>query len=90
MINKIIHWLIMPCCQATLYIEKQNSQELSWWQKQRLKKHLWLCKCCENYYQKVTFLDNILKKMTQNSSSNELNDTDIQDFKNKIKNKLKI
>jgi len=90
MVNKMIHWLIMPCCQATLYIEKQNSQELSWWQQQRLKTHLWLCKWCENYYQKVTLLDHILKKSIQNSSSNELNDSDIQHFKNKVKNKLKI
>ncbi len=49
---KIVHFLVFSCPEATLYIEKQLSGEISSFHKFRLNGHLAVCKWCRFYSQK--------------------------------------
>jgi len=90
MIQKIIHWVIMPCSQATLYIERNNNNNLSYFERLRLYIHLFSCKWCKNYSKKVSLLDKTIKKIIQNTTSEEIKEDEIQHFKEKVKNKLNL
>ncbi len=88
--SKIIHWLIMPCAQSTLYIEELYGGQLSWKKKIRLKIHLKSCKWCKTYFKKASYLDFVLKKSIKDISYTKFNDAEIQRFKDDLKHNFKI
>ena len=90
MVKEIVHWLVMPCSKATLSMEKKNAGEISSAENLRLKAHLKVCKWCRAYNQKLHFVDQSLKNMLHHQSSYEIKPTEIQDFKEQLKEKLKI
>lgn len=89
MLSKIIHFLLMPCSEATLYLEKQKAGQISLWQNWRLKGHLIICKWCRAYNKKIELLDSVLKNKIKASINANFKESEIQDFKNRIKENLK-
>ncbi|MGH1516071.1 hypothetical protein ACQ76T_01095 [Chryseobacterium sp. JK1] len=87
MIRKILHILFLPCSEATLLMEKRNAQSISARENRMLTMHLMICKWCKMYNEKLKVLDKIFKK-TFSEKETEINDSEIQDFKNKMFDKL--
>jgi len=87
MIRKILHILFLPCSEATLLMEKHNADTISAKEKRKLNIHLMICKWCRMYKQKLEVLDKVLAK-TFSEQKTEINESEIQDFKNKMIDKL--
>ncbi|MDR3022702.1 hypothetical protein [Chryseobacterium sp.] len=87
MIRKILHILFLPCSEATLLMEKRNADTISAKEKRKLNIHLMICKWCRMYKQKLEILDKVLAK-TFSEQKTEINESEIQDFKNKMIDKL--
>ncbi|MFP3598124.1 hypothetical protein [Chryseobacterium sp. SIMBA_029] len=90
MLKKFIHLLFLPCSEATLLMEKQNAGAISKTENRRLMLHLKICKWCRAYQQKLKILDDILKRKCSHKKENEINPSDIQEFKNKIAERLDL
>ncbi|MDM1553200.1 hypothetical protein PYS58_22660 [Chryseobacterium indologenes] len=87
MIRKILHILFLPCSEATLLMEKRNAQSISTQENRKLSMHLMICKFCRMYNEKLAMLDKIFKKTITDKDA-EINESEIQDFKNKMIDKL--
>ncbi|RXM53644.1 MULTISPECIES: hypothetical protein [unclassified Chryseobacterium] len=87
MIRRILHILFLPCSEATLLMEKRNAQSISAKENRKLSMHLMICKFCRMYNEKLAMLDKIFKK-TITEKDVEINESEIQDFKNKMIDKL--
>lgn len=87
MIRKILHILFLPCSGATLLMEKRNAQTISAKERRRLNLHIAICKWCKAYNEKMKLLDKIFRK-TFSEKNAEINELEIQDFKNKMIDKL--
>ncbi|AZA93143.1 Uncharacterised protein [Chryseobacterium nakagawai] len=87
MIRNILHILFLPCSEATLLMEKRNAQTISPKENRRLSLHIAICKWCKAYNEKLKLLDKIFKK-TLTEKNAEINESEIQDFKNKMIEKL--
>ncbi|SMO90447.1 hypothetical protein SAMN06265171_11166 [Chryseobacterium rhizoplanae] len=87
MIKEILHKLFLPCSEATLLMEKRNAQSISAKENRMLSMHLMICKWCRMYKQKLEILDKVFKK-TFSEKETEINEFEIQDFKNKMIDKL--
>lgn len=87
MIRKILHILFLPCSEATLLMEKRNAHSISAKENRKLSLHLMICKWCKMYNEKLKVLDSIFEK-TFSEKKTEINESEIQDFKNKIIDKL--
>ncbi|WP_431341509.1 hypothetical protein [Chryseobacterium sp. JK1] len=68
-------------------MEKRNAQSISARENRMLTMHLMICKWCKMYNEKLKVLDKIFKK-TFSEKETEINDSEIQDFKNKMFDKL--
>lgn len=88
MLKKIIHLLFLPCSEATLLMEKRNAETISKKDNWKLSMHLKICKWCRAYKQKLEILDDILKRQLSKKVESEINNSDIQEFKNKMTEKL--
>lgn len=87
MIRKILHILFLPCSEATLLMEKRNAQTISAKESRRLNLHIAICKWCKAYNEKMKLLDKIFRQ-TFHEKNTEINESEIQDFKNKMIDKL--
>lgn len=87
MLKKILHTLFLPCSEATLLMEKRNAQIISAKESRRLNLHISICKWCKAYNEKMKLLDNIFRKKLSEKDT-EINESEIQDFKNKMIEKL--
>lgn len=87
MIRKILHILFLPCSEATLLMEKRNAQTISPKENRRLSLHIAVCKWCKAYNEKLKLLDKVFRK-TLTERNAEINESEIQDFKNKMIEKL--
>ncbi|MCQ9635517.1 hypothetical protein MP477_11165 [Chryseobacterium sp. WG23] len=87
MVKKILHLLFLPCSEATLLMEKRNARAISSKENRKLSMHLMICKWCKMYNKKLALLDTLFKK-TLSEKEVEIKDSDIQDFKNKMMEKL--
>ncbi|WP_106916511.1 hypothetical protein [Chryseobacterium aurantiacum] len=87
MLKKILHTLFLPCSEATLLMEKRNAGSISAKENRKLGAHLMICKWCRMYSEKLALLDKVFKK-TISQKSGEINESEIQDFKNKMIDKL--
>ncbi|KFF26153.1 hypothetical protein [Chryseobacterium vrystaatense] len=90
MLRKLIHILFLPCSKATMLMEKRNAQTISQREDWRLSMHLKICKWCRAYEEKLKILDDILKRKLSQKENVEINDSDIQGFKNKVLEKLDL
>ncbi len=81
--------LFLPCNEATLLMEKRNAQAISPKENWKLSMHLMICKWCKMYNKKLALLDRVFKKNFFQKET-EINESEIQDFKNKIIEKLDI
>jgi hypothetical protein len=90
MLRKFIHILFLPCSQATMLMEKRNAHLISRKEDWRLSLHLKICKWCRAYEEKLRILDDILKRKLSQKENTEINDSDIQGFKNKVLEKLDL
>ncbi|RKS97634.1 hypothetical protein [Chryseobacterium defluvii] len=88
MLKKLIHIIFLPCSEATLLMEKRNAETISSKENWKLSLHLKICKWCRAYQQKLEILDDILKRKLSQRTEDEINDSDIQGFKNKMFEKL--
>lgn len=79
--------MFLPCSEATLLMEKRNAQSISAKENRKLSMHLMICKFCRMYNEKLAMLDKIFKK-TITEKDIEMNESEIQDFKNKMIDKL--
>ncbi|GAB0155967.1 hypothetical protein CHRYSEOSP005_12290 [Chryseobacterium sp. Alg-005] len=84
MLKKLIHTIFLPCSEATLLMEKRNAETISSKENWELSLHLKICKWCRAYQQKLEILDDILKRKLSQRAESEINDSDIQNFKNKM------
>ncbi|HCN48642.1 MAG TPA: hypothetical protein DIT10_06045 [Chryseobacterium sp.] len=87
MIKKILHTLFLPCSEATLLMEKRNAQSISAKENRKLSLHIMICKWCKAYNEKLKMLDKLFEK-TFSQKETEINESEIQDFKNKMIDKL--
>ena len=90
MLKKIIHILFLPCSEATLLMEKRNANSISPKEDWKLSMHLKICKWCKAYEKKLKILDDILKRKLSCEEKVEINDSEIQSFKDKMFKKLDI
>ncbi|MBB6369298.1 hypothetical protein [Chryseobacterium shigense] len=90
MLRKLIHILFLPCSKATMLMEKRNAQTISRKEDWRLSMHLKICKWCRAYEEKLKILDDILKRTLSQKENIEINDSDIQGFKNKVLENLDL
>ncbi|KXH81517.1 hypothetical protein [Chryseobacterium kwangjuense] len=90
MLRKLIHILFLPCSKATMLMEKRNANAISPKEDWQLSMHLKICKWCRAYEEKLKILDDILKRKLSRKEKTEINEADIQDFKNKVLEKLDI
>ncbi|RKO69426.1 hypothetical protein D7322_21945 [Sphingobacterium puteale] len=79
----------MPCRQATLLMEKRNTNSITSLQKIRLNAHLMICKWCRAYSRKINVMEDAMKKIFTQDVPDRFNKTDLQLFKDKLKEKLK-
>lgn len=79
--------LFLPCSEATLLMEKRNAHSISAKENRKLDRHLLICKWCRMYNEKLAVLDKIFKK-TFSEKETEIDEFEIQDFKNKMIDKL--
>ncbi|MGE8528610.1 MULTISPECIES: hypothetical protein [Chryseobacterium] len=68
-------------------MEKRNAQAISSKENWKLSMHLMICKWCKMYNKKLALLDTLFKK-TLSEKESEIKESDIQDFKNKMIEKL--
>ncbi|UKB85300.1 hypothetical protein LF887_06640 [Chryseobacterium sp. MEBOG06] len=68
-------------------MEKRNAQSISAKENRMLSLHLMICKWCKMYNEKLKVLDKIFEK-TFSEKKTEINESEIQDFKNKMIDKL--
>ncbi|REC47771.1 hypothetical protein [Chryseobacterium pennipullorum] len=87
MIRKILHTMFLPCSEATLLMEKRNARSITARENRMLSLHLMICKWCRMYNEKLALLDQVFKK-TFSQNETEINGSEIQDFKNKMIDKL--
>lgn len=73
-----------------MLMEKRNAQTISPKEDWRLSMHLKICKWCRAYEEKLKILDDILKRKLSRKENIEINDSDIQGFKNKILENLDL
>ncbi|MFC3161276.1 hypothetical protein SAMN05443633_101350 [Chryseobacterium arachidis] len=90
MLRKLIHIIFLPCSEATLLMEKRNADDISPKENWKLNVHLRICKWCRAYKEKLEILDNILKRKLSREENIEINDSEIQSFKEKIFKNLDI
>lgn len=90
MLKKIIHLIFLPCSEATLLMEKRNAETISKKENWKLSMHLKICKWCRAYKEKLEILDDILKRQLSQKTKNKINESDIQEFKNKITEKMDL
>ncbi|MGG5210292.1 hypothetical protein ACQWU4_15320 [Chryseobacterium sp. MIQD13] len=90
MLRRLIHILFLPCSKATMLMEKRNAKSISPREDWRLSMHLKICKWCKAYEEKLKILDDILKRKLSYKENIEINNSDIQQVKNKIFKKLDI
>ena len=80
----------MPCSEATLLMEKRNANSISPKDDWKLSMHLKICKWCRAYKEKLEILDDILKRKLSREEKVEINDSEIQSFKDKMVKNLDI
>lgn len=90
MLKKIIHILFLPCSETTLLMEKRNANSISPKEDWKLSMHLKICKWCRAYKEKLEILDDILKRKLSREEKVEINDSEIQSFKDKMFKNLDI
>ncbi|MCF2219769.1 MULTISPECIES: hypothetical protein [Chryseobacterium] len=90
MLKKLIHILFLPCSQATMLMEKRNAGTISSKENRKLSMHLKICKWCRAYKEKLEILDEILKRKLLNEQKDKINDSEIQDFKEKMVKNLDL
>ncbi|KFE96884.1 hypothetical protein [Chryseobacterium luteum] len=90
MLRKFIHILFLSCSKATMLMEKRNAQAISRKEDWQLSLHLKICKWCRAYEEKLKILDDILKRKLFRKENTEINDSDIEGFKDKIIEKLDL
>lgn len=90
MLKKLIHIIFLPCSEVTLLMEKRNAENISPKENWKLNLHLKICKWCRAYKQKLEILDDILKRKLSQEEKVEINNSEIQDFKEKVFKKLDI
>ncbi|MFP3594178.1 hypothetical protein [Chryseobacterium sp. SIMBA_038] len=90
MLKKFIHILFLPCSEATLLMEKRNANSISPKEDWKLSMHLKICKWCRAYKEKLEILDDILKRKLSREEKIEINDSEIQSFKDRVAKNLDI
>lgn len=90
MLKKLIHMIFLPCSEVTLLMEKRNAENISPSENWKLNLHLKICKWCRAYKQKLEILDDILKRKLSQEKKDEINNSEIQDFKEKLIKNLDI
>ena len=90
MLKKLIHILFLPCSEATMLMEKRNAGNISSKENRKLSMHLKICKWCRAYKEKLEILDEILKRKLLNEQKDKINDSEIQDFKEKMVKNLDL
>lgn len=89
MVKRIIHFLLLPCSEATMFIEKKQAGMLSPLQKLRLNAHIRICKWCKAYNSKVLLLDKKMANKIKEIPPNPVHERDLELLKNKIREKIK-
>lgn len=90
MLKKLIHIFFLPCSEATMLMEKRNAENISPKENRKLSLHLAICKWCRAYKEKLEMLDRILKRKLFDEDPVEINEIDIQNFKEKVLKNLDI
>ncbi|WP_326982829.1 hypothetical protein VUJ46_22185 [Chryseobacterium sp. MYb264] len=90
MLKKLIHIIFLPCSEATLLMEKRNAATISSKENWKLSVHLKICKWCRAYKEKLEILDDILKRKLSQEEKVEMNDSEIEGFKEKVLKNLDI
>lgn len=90
MLKKLIHIIFLPCSEATLLMEKRNADNISPKENWKLNLHLKICKWCRAYKEKLEILDDILKRKLAQEEKVEINNSEIQNFKEKVFENLDI
>lgn len=83
--KKLIHRLILPCCEISFLIEKHLSGNLSFVEKCRLHFHLIWCRLCRSYLQKAAYIDNLMRKQAHKQPDVSFDASEVNDFQRKLK-----
>jgi len=84
-----LNTLKLTCCEATLLMEQQNANTISFTDKIKLKIHILICKWCEAYNKKLKIIDaNMQLKNTEKQI--EITDLELDKLKDEINKKLNL
>lgn len=84
-----LHTLKLSCCEATLLMEQQNANSISFTDKIKLKMHILICKWCEAYNKKLKIIDANMK-LNDSEKQIEINNLDLDKFKDEVTKKLNL
>lgn len=84
-----LNTLKLSCCEATLLMEQQNANTISFTDKIKLKMHILICKWCEAYNKKLKIIDANMK-LNNSEKQIEINNLDLDKFKDKVTKKLNL
>ena len=88
-LHKFIHFVCMPCDEATFMIAKQLHSKLSLKEKLQLKAHLYICKICLDYSKKAKVIDHWLQTISLKRVPHiAIEQKELQQFKNQLKQRL--
>ena len=88
-LHKFIHFIILPCKDATFLIEKQLHTKLSLKESLQLRAHLHLCKLCLAYSKKAAIIHQWLRKnLGKEIARTPEKPSELEDFKRDLKEKL--
>lgn len=88
MLNRWIHFFILPCQQISYLEEKRISGGLNFKEKVQHYLHLKVCKWCKAYHKKAVFIDRKLVQSAETSKNNQFDNFEIQQFKDNLNKKM--
>ncbi|HEY9221052.1 MAG TPA: hypothetical protein VIO43_05680 [Lutibacter sp.] len=82
----------LTCDEATAICDKSQYNEASFWEKIKLKVHLFLCKKCGLYAKQNKIMSTCLKKLkeAENPKTHHLNQEEINCMVQELKTKIEI
>lgn len=88
MLKKIIHKLVLTCKEATLLMELQDSNAISYWQRKRLLIHVKICKYCRIYRSKKLLITNYFLRIEDIEQNKEEDTLKINGLKERINQQI--
>lgn len=78
--NKLMHFMLLSCKDATKYISIKNMAHVPWYRKLQLKIHISMCDSCKKFAEHSDYIDEKIEEAinTSNASFSSEQKTELQ------------